>query len=387
MVDFALTDEQLQFQRLAHDFAEKEIRPVAAEYDEKGEYPWPIVKKAAKMGLTSFYFPEKYGGGGVEDRITEFIVAEELSWGCAGIGTCILSTGLAAAGIMACGTEEQKDKWIPMFCGEDDVKIGAMCLTEPNAGSDVASITTTAIKKDDGYVINGVKCFITNGGIADVHVVFASTDLSLGLGGLAAFVVPKGTKGMSMGKVEHKLGVRASHTAEVVFQDCWIPAEYRLGGEYSLAGFGAMQMLEFTRPGVGAAAVGIARAALEYAIEYAKTRVQMKKPIIAHEGIGFKLADMAVAVDAARLMIWRAGWMGNAKIPFNRGEGSMSKLLAGDTAVQVCIDAIQVLGGYGYMKEYPVEKWLRDSKIYQIWEGTAEIQRLVISRKLGGKQF
>ena len=387
MVDFALTDEQLQFQRLAHDFAEKEIRPVAALYDEKDEFPWDVVKKAAKMGLTSFYFPEKYGGGGVEDRITEFIVSEELAWGCAGIQTCILGTGLAAAGILAIGTEEQKDKWIPMFCDENNLKIGAMCLTEPNAGSDVQSLSTTAVPKDGGYLINGVKCFITNGGIADVHVVFATTDPAAGWGGLAAFIVPKGTAGMSMGKKEHKLGVRASHTAEVIFQDCWVPGENRLGGEGAIAALGALQMLEYTRPGVGAAALGIARAALEYAIDYAKTRVQFRKPIIAHQGIGFKLADMAIKVEAARLLIWKAGWMSNVKAPFNKGEGSMAKLYAGDIAVEVCIDAIQILGGYGYMKEYPVEKWLRDSKIYQIWEGTAEIQRLVISRKLGGKSF
>ena len=387
MVDFALTDEQLQFQRLAHDFAEKEIRPVAALYDEKDEFPWDVVKKAAKMGLTSFYFPEKYGGGGVEDRITEFIVSEELAWGCAGIQTCILGTGLAAAGILAIGTEEQKDKWIPMFCDENNLKIGAMCLTEPNAGSDVQSLSTTAVPKDGGYLINGVKCFITTGGIADVHVVFATIDPAAGWGGLTAFIVPKGTAGMSMGKKEHKLGVRASHTAEVIFQDCWVPAENRLGGEGAIAALGALQMLEYTRPGVGAAALGIARAALEYAIDYAKTRVQFRKPIIAHQGIGFKLADMAIKVEAARLLIWKAGWMSNVKAPFNKGEGSMAKLYAGDIAVEVCIDAIQILGGYGYMKEYPVEKWLRDSKIYQIWEGTAEIQRLVISRKLGGKSF
>ncbi|MEW6032759.1 MAG: acyl-CoA dehydrogenase family protein [Bacillota bacterium] len=387
MVDFALSDEQKAFQRLAHEFAEKEIRPVAAQYDESEEFPWDVVRKAAKMGLTSFYFPEKYGGGGVEDRITEFIVAEELAWGCAGIATCILGTGLAAAGIMALGTEEQKDKWIPMFCDENDVKIGAMALTEPEAGSDVQNLKTTAVKDGDEYVLNGVKCFITNGGIADVHVIFATTDPSAGWGGLAAFIVPKGTPGLSMGKKEHKLGVRASHTAEVILQDCRIPAENRLGGEGAIAALGALKMLEYTRPGVGAAAVGIARAALEYATEYAKTRVQFRKPIIAHEGIGFKLADMAVKVDAARLMVWRAGWMGNNNIPFTRGEGSMAKLIAGDVAVEVCIDAIQVLGGYGYMREYPVEKWLRDSKIYQIWEGTAEIQRLVISRALGGRGF
>jgi len=385
VVEFALTEEQKAFQRLAHEFAEKEIRPVAAEYDESEEFPWDIVKKAAKMGLTSFYFPEKYGGGGVEDRITEFIVAEELAWGCAGIATCILGTGLAAAGIMALGTEEQKEKWIPMFCDEDDVKIGAMALTEPEAGSDVSNLKTTAVKDGDEYVLNGTKCFITNGGIADIHVIFATTDPSLGWGGLAAFVVPKGTPGLSMGKKEKKLGVRASHTAEVILQDCRIPAENRLGGEGTIAALGALKMLEYTRPGVGAQAVGIARAALEYATEYAKTRVQFKKPIIAHQGVGFKLADMATKVDAARLLCWRAGWMCNAGVPFTRGEGSMAKLYAGDVAVEVCIDAIQILGGYGYMKEYPVEKWLRDAKIFQIWEGTAEIQRLVIARALGGK--
>lgn len=385
MVEFALTEEQKAFQRLAHEFAEKEIRPVAAEYDESEEFPWDIVKKAAKMGLTSFYFPEKYGGGGVEDRITEFIVAEELAWGCAGIATCILGTGLAAAGIMALGTEEQKEKWIPMFCDEDDVKIGAMALTEPEAGSDVSNLQTMAVKDGDEYVLNGTKCFITNGGIADVHVIFATTDPNLGWGGLAAFVVPKDTPGLSMGKKEKKLGVRASHTAEVILQDCRIPAENRLGGEGAIAALGALKMLEYTRPGVGAQAVGIARAALEYATEYAKTRIQFKKPIIAHQGVGFKLADMATKVDAARLLCWRAGWMVNAEVPFTRGEGSMAKLYAGDVAVEVCIDAIQILGGYGYMKEYPVEKWLRDAKIFQIWEGTAEIQRLVIARALGGK--
>jgi len=384
-VDFALTEDQKAFQRLAHEFAEKEIRPVAAEYDKTEEFPWDVVKKAAKMGLTSFYFPEEYGGGGVEDRITEFIVAEELAWGCAGISTCILGTGLAAAGIMAMGTEEQKKKWIPMFCDEDDVKIGAMCLTEPEAGSDVQNLKTIAKKEGDEYVLNGTKCFITNGGIADVHVVFATTDPGAGWGGLAAFIVPKGTPGLSMGKKEEKLGVRASHTAEVIFQDCRIPAENRLGGEGAIAALGALKMLEVSRPGVGAQALGIARAALEYATEYAKTRVQFRKPIIVHEGVGFKLADMAMKVDAARFLVWRAGWMANNNMQLKRGEGSMAKCYAGDVAMEVCIDAIQILGGYGYMRDYPVEKWLRDAKIYQIWEGTAEIQRLVISRALAGR--
>ncbi len=387
MVDFTLSDEQKAMQKMVHEFAEKEIRPRAEEYDESEEYPWDIVKKAAKLELTHFGFPEEYGGGGITDPITHFIVAEELGWGCAGIGTAILSTGLAAMAILVMGTEEQKKKYIGQFCDPDDVRLGAMCLTEPEAGSDVSNISTTAVLDGNEYVLNGNKCFITNGGIADVHVVFATTDKSLGWGGLACFIVDKDTPGLSMGKKEKKMGVRASHTSEVILTDCRIPKANRLGGEPgepgSTAGaFGAMAMLEHSRPGVGAIAVGIARAAFEYALQYSTERVQFKKPIILHEGIGFKLADMATRIDAARLLVWRAGWMTDNEIPFQRGEGSMAKLFAGDVAMDTTIDAIQILGGYGYMREYPVEKWARDAKIYQIWEGTAEIQRLVISRML-----
>ncbi len=387
MVDFSLNEEQLAMQKMVHEFAEKEIRPRAVEYDESEEYPWDIVKKAAKLGLTHFGFPEEYGGGGINDQVTHFIVAEELGWGCAGIGTAILSTGLAATAILVMGTEEQKKKYIKQFCDPDEVRLGAMCLTEPEAGSDVSNISTTAVLDGDEYVLNGTKCFITNGGIADLHVVFATTDKSLGWAGLACFIIDKDTPGLAMGKKEKKMGVRASHTSEVILTDCRIPKENRLGGEPGEPGstdgaFGALAMLEHSRPGVGAIAVGIARAAYEYALQYSSERVQFKKPIILHEGVGFKLADMATRIDAARLLVWRAGWMANNKMHFQRAEGSMAKLFAGDVAMDTTVDAIQILGGYGYMREYPVEKWARDAKIYQIWEGTAEIQRLVISRAL-----
>lgn len=387
MVNLALTEQQQAMQKLAREFAEKEIRPRAEEYDRSGEFPWDIVKKAAKIGLTSYMFPEEYGGEGLNDPVAGLIVAEELSWGCAGIGTCIVGTGLAAAAILAMGTPEQKKSYIGRFCDPDNVRIGAMCLTEPEAGSDVSNISTTAVLDGDEYVLNGVKCFITNGGIADTHVVFATTDKSKGWGGLACFIVDNDTPGMSMGKKEDKMGVRASHTAEVIFNNCRIPKKNRLGGEPgessggAVSGaLGALTMLEHSRPSIGAAAVGIARAAFECALEYSNKRIQFGKPINRHQGIGFKLADMATKIDAARLLVWRAGWMSQARVPFQRGEGSMAKLFAGDVAMEVTIEAIQILGGYGYMKDYPVEKWARDAKIYQIWEGTAEVQRMVISR-------
>ncbi len=385
MIDFSLDDEQKALQKMAHEFAEKEIRPHAEKYDELEDYPWDIVKKAAKVGLTHFAFPEEYGGGGIDDSISHFLVAEELCWGCAGIGMAILSTGLAATAIQVMGTEEQKKKYIGRFCDPDVPLLGAMCLTEPEAGSDVSNVATTAVLDGDEYVLNGSKCFITNGGIADIHVVFATTDKSLGWAGLAAFIVEKDTPGLSMGKKERKMGVRASHTSEVLLSDCRIPKVNRLGGEPGEPGstsgaFGALVMLEHSRPGVGAAALGIARAAFESALEYSNKRVQFKKPINRHQGIGFKLADMATKIDAARMLIWRAGWMVNNGLPLQRGEGSMAKLYAGDVAMEVTIDALQVLGGYGYMRDYPLEKWVRDAKIFQIWEGTAEIQRLVIAR-------
>jgi alkylation response protein AidB-like acyl-CoA dehydrogenase len=384
MIDFSLTEEQKEFQKSARNFAKNEIRPVAHLYDEEEEMPWDVIKKAAKLGLTSYRYPAEYGGLGINDPITSLIITEELYWGCAGIGTAINGTGLAATGIMVTGTEEQKRKYIPMFCDPDNPRLGAMGLTEPGAGSDVLAMSTTAVRDGDEYVLNGTKQFITNGGIADVHVIFAQTDREKGWDGVAAFVVEKGTPGLSMGKKEKKMGVRASHTAQVILEDCRIPVENRLGGEpgspTAITGLGALKMLEATRPSVGAGALGIARASYEYALAYAKERKQFGKPIIKNQAIAFKLADMATEIEAARLLIWKAAWMVKNKLPFSRGEGSMAKLYAGDIAVKAAMEAIQILGGYGYIREYPVEKWLRDAKIYQIWEGTAEIQRLVISR-------
>lgn len=390
MIDFTLTEEQEAIKRLAHDFAVKEIRPIAAECDEKEESPWHVVAKAHKLGIdAAAAFPEEWGGGGM-DNLTQLIMSEELHWGCAGIATCIQATGLAAAGVLACGTEEQKQRYVRLFTDPDVLRLGAMGLTEPNAGSDAFSLRTTATKVDGGYVLNGTKQFITNGGIADLHVIFASTDLSLGPAGIAVFAVEKGTPGLSMGRKEVKLGVRASHTAQVILENCFVPTENRLGGEPGSEGagpgaLGALAMLEHTRPGVGAGALGIARAAFEYALEYAGQRVQFGKPIIAQQAIAFKLADMATEIEAARFLIWKAGWMMDNHLPMKRGEGSMAKLFAGDLAMRTTVEASQILGGYGFIREYPVEKWMRDAKIYQVWEGTAEIQRLVISRALQGR--
>jgi alkylation response protein AidB-like acyl-CoA dehydrogenase len=389
-VDFSLTREQEEIRDLAHEFAEKEMRPVAERYDENEETPWDVMRKAHELGLdATASFPEQYGGGGI-DLVTNLIREEELSWGDAGIAVAIGATGLCGAAIVAMGTEEQKQKYIGMFTAKE-LKIGAMGLTEPNSGSDSMALETTATHVDGGYVLNGTKQFCTNGGIADVQVAFATTDKSLGAGGVAGFVIEKGTSGMRQGRKERKLGVRASHTAQVIFEDCFVPEDQRLGtdktGKVTGPGStGAMVMLEATRPMVGAGALGIARAAFEFARDYSLQRIAFGKPIAKHEAIAFKLADMATEIDAARLLVWRAGWMAMNGIPFARGEGSMAKLFAGDMAMRVTVDAVQILGGYGYIKDYPVERFMRDAKIYQIWEGTAEIQRLVISRYLLGER-
>ena len=388
-LDFTLTREQEEIRHLAHEFAEKEIRPVAARYDETEEFPWPVLKKAHEVGLTPVaVMPEAYGGGGL-DVISNMLVAEELHWGCAGIAVAITGTGLAATAILAMGSEKQKERWIGEFCSASAPVVGAMGLTEPSTGSDAMAIQTTARRVEGGYLLNGVKQFITNGGIADLHVIFANTDRALGPAGIAAFLVEKGNPGLSMGRKEKKLGVRASHTAQVILQDCFVPAENRLGGEpgdpdAGPGALGALLMLEHSRPAVAAGSLGIARAAYEFALDYAMQRTAFGKPIIKHEGIGFKLAEMAMNIDAARLLTWRAGWMAQNGMLFDRAEGSMAKAFAADMAMQVTLEAVQVLGGYGYIREYPVEKWMRDAKIYQIWEGTSEIQRLVISRAISG---
>ena len=385
MVDFALSEEERMIRDLAHEFAEKEIRPVAEYYDEhEGEYPMPVVKKAAQLGLAGGAF----GAGG----ISGVLIVEELSWGCAGIALAIFSSGLAAAAIHGMGTEEQKAKFLPMCVStEDEVRIGAYGLTEPEAGSDVANISTTAVRDGDFYVLNGTKRFITNGGIADVTVVFATEDKSKGWGGFCAFAIEKGTPGLIEGTVWKKMGVRASHTSDVILDDCRVPLDHRLGdppgqagkeGEPRRGAFGALGALERTRPFIGSFSLGIGRAALEYATDYAKERIQFGKPIATRQAIAFKLADMAIEMDAARLIVWRAAWMGANNVPFLRAEGSMSKCFPSDVAMRVTLEALQVLGGYGYMREFPVEKWVRDAKIFQIFEGTNEIQHIVIARAL-----
>lgn len=384
MIGFELNEEQRMLQGLAREFAREVIRPAAPHYDEVEETPWEIMRKAHELGLDTYAYPEEFGGGGVSSMLTQMLVTEELAWGCAGIGTAIYGTHLCVAAIDKCGTEEQRRKYITQFANPDKLVLGAMGLTEPGAGSDVANIATTARLEGDEWVLNGTKRFITNGGIADIHVIFATTDRSLGWKGIQAFIVEKGTPGLSMGKKERKMGVRASHTAEVILEECRIPRENLMPGPGGSGGLGALKMLESTRPGVGAAALGIARAAYEYALQYAQERRTMGKPIIEHQLIGAKLADMATKIEAARLLVWRAAWLADQGQRFTK-EASMAKLFASDTAMEVTMEAIQILGGYGYIREYPVEKWARDAKIYQIWEGTSEIQRYVISKALAGK--
>ncbi len=379
-MEFALTPEQLELREWAHGFAEREIRPVAQEYDEREEFPWEVLKKAAKVGLLAYAIPEAYGGSGVSSLLSSLIIAEELFWGCAGIATAMGGIGLAALPILEMGSEAQKRQWLPRFTDPDEVRMGAMCLTEPNAGSDVVNMSTRAVRDHDDYVINGTKTFITNGGIADVYVVFAKTDVEAGYAGVSAFIVDGKTAGLSGGKKFKKLGLRASHTAEVHFDNVRVPAANRLGPE-GMAFLGAMKMLEHSRPSVAIAAVGVARAAYEYALAYAKERVQFGKPIIHNQAISFPLADMRTKIDAGRLLAYRAAWLADQQQSCNL-EGSMAKAYCGDMVMEVTTQAVQTLGGYGYMRDFPVEKWFRDAKIMSIYEGTSQIQRRVMTRLL-----
>ena len=397
MISFELSAEQLEMKQWIHEFAEKRIRPAASEWDEKEEMPWPLIQEAAEVGIYSVDFLQQTFAGDPTGLLGP-IAQEELFWGDAGIGLSIMGSSLAAAGIFASGTPDQVAKWIPECYGTPtDIKLGAFAVTEPNAGSDVRSLKTTAKRDGSDWVLNGTKVFITNGGIADTHVVVASVDPELGAKGQATFVVPKGTKGIAQGQKHKKMGIRASHTAEVVLEDCRIPGDNLLGGEEKLEarlakakeghvgkGSGALRTFEMTRPLVGAQAVGIARAAYEYSLEYAKEREAFGRPIIENQAIAFKLADMCTEIEASRLLVWHAAWMAAQQKDFDKGQGSMSKLKAGETAVWVTEQAIQILGGYGYIRDYPVERWHRDSKIYTIFEGTSEIQRLVISRAISG---
>ena len=393
-----LNEDQIQLQKWVHDFAENVVRPVAGEYDRKEETPWPVIEEAAKIGLYSFdFFANAFAD---ETGLTIPVIMEELFWGDAGIGLSIVGSVLGVAGIMANGTPEQVMEWVPQCFGTPEkVTLGAFCVSEPDAGSDVSSLRTKAVYDEakDEWVLNGTKTWITNGGIADVHVVVATVDPSLGSRGQASFIVPPGTEGLTQGTKFSKMGIRASHTAEVVLDDVRVPGSLLLGGKEKLddrmakaregkksGGQAAMATFEATRPSVGAQAVGIARAAYEYALEYAKERKQFGKPIIENQSIAFMLADMKTELDAARLLVWRAAWMGRTGKTFEAAEGSMSKLKAGRTAVWVTERAIQILGGAGYVDEHPVERWHRDSKIYDIFEGTEQIQQLVIARAISG---
>jgi acyl-CoA dehydrogenase len=393
-MDFQLTEDLITAQKWAREFAEKEIRPVAPQYDETEEFPWPVIKKAAEIGL---YSTEFYIESVAQDPtgLMLAVVMEETCWGCAGISLSIWGTGLPLSTLAYSGTPEQLMKWAPiMFGTPDDPKVAALCVTEPNAGSDVSALRTTARRDGDEWVLNGQKIFATNGGPAGVRIVVATVDADLGHRGQAAFIVGPDTPGIKAGKKEKKLGIRASDTSEVILEDCRIPLENVLGGVEKLEkkleeakakngtkGSAALKTFEMTRPSVAAQAVGIARAAFEFSRDYAKERTTFGKPIIENQGIAFKLADMAMEIDAARLLTHRAAWLGKNGT-FDHAEGSMSKLKAGETAVWVTEQAIQILGGYGYIKDFPVEKWYRDAKIYTIFEGTSEIQRIVISRAL-----
>jgi acyl-CoA dehydrogenase len=393
-----LSDDQRDIQEWVHGFAERTVRPAAAEWDEREETPWPIIEEAAKIGLYSFEAVAQFWAD--PSGLTFPIVNEELFWGDAGIGLSIMGTTLAVAGIYSAGTPEQLLEWVPQCYGTpEDPTVGAFCSSEPDAGSDVSAMRTTAKYDEakDEWVLNGQKAWATNGGIANVHVVIASVDRELGARGHAGFVIPPSTKGLEEGAKVKKHGLRASHTADVHLDDCRIPGSCLLGGKEKLderlarAREGksgrtqaAMKTFEVSRPTVGAQAIGIARAAYEYALDYAKQREQFGHPIIENQAIAFTLADMKMEIDAARLLVWRAAWMGRTGKDFDSAEGSMSKLKSGEVAVWVTERAIQILGGNGYTREYPVERMHRDAKIYTIFEGTSEIQRLVISRAISG---
>ena len=402
-----LNEDQIAVRDWLHGFAADVIRPAAAEWDEREETPWPIIQEAAKVGIYSldFFATQQFDPTGLGIPIT----MEELFWGDAGIGLAIVGSALAAVGVVANGTPEQVGLWAPqMFGTPDDVKLAAFCSSEPDAGSDVAAMRTRAVydQATDEWVLNGTKTWATNGGIAHVHVVVASVDPALGARGQASFIVPPGTPGLSQGQKFKKHGIRASHTAEVVLDGVRVSGHCLLGGKEKLDERlarareraaaeargertekfknAAMATFEASRPAVGAQAVGVARAAYEVALDYAKTREQFGRPIIDNQGIAFTIADMRTRIDAARLLVWRASWMANNGKPFTAAEGSMSKLYAGETAKWVTAQAIQILGGNGFTREYPVERMHRDAAIYTIFEGTSEIQRLVIARTLSG---
>ena len=377
MIGFDLTQEQIALQDMARKFAANEIRPKAVEYDHAGTFPEEIFGKAFGLGLMSGFIPEEYGGLGLK-ALDSCIIDEELAWGCSGIATSMASNGLALTPILVAGTDDQKKRFVSPFA--EKLRYASFCLTEPGAGSDAGGIATTAKKGGDDYVINGRKCFITNGSYASQYTVFASTDRSKGHKGLSAFVVPRSLPGVSVGKKEDKMGQRASDTADVLFEEVKVPAENLLGKEGE--GFKiAMITLDYTRPSIAAFAVGVARAAFELAMQYSKERVQFGVPIAMNQAIHFLLADMAMEIEAARLLTYKGAWVLDQG-KRNTKESSFAKAFAADLAMRVTTDAVQIYGGYGYMRDYPVEKLMRDAKLLQIYEGTSQIQRMVIAKEI-----
>lgn len=377
MFSFQLDDELKAMQTMVRKFTKDEIIPQSAHYDEISEFPWPIVKKAHGLGLWDLSLPVEYGGVGL-DTFAQAVLAEELSYGCLGIANAFTVNCLALTPILMVGTEEQKDRWLPKF--SEKALVGAMCMTESNAGSDLSTLSTSAVKDRNDYILNGTKTFISHGGIADMYTVLAKTDKTKGPKGISAFLVPGNAPGLSMGKKENTLGVRAHHVAEVIFDNVRVPANDMLGKEGQ--GFMvAMQTLDRTRTTIGACAVGLARRALEESIKYAGIRVQFGKPIGQHQGISWMLADMATKIEAARSLVWYAA---SEVDTGKKGSmlGAMSKVFAGDMAMEVALNAVQIHGGYGYMKDYPIEKLMRDAKILQIYEGTQQINRMVIAGNL-----
>jgi acyl-CoA dehydrogenase len=391
-VDFRLSDDQLEFQQYCRRFAREVIRPSAEEHDREQSMPWDAMRQAREWGLHGVPQLERLGSD--PEGMFGVIYAEELHWGCAGIALAIVGSGLAAAGIAASGTPEQVGRWAMECYGEgDEIKLGAYAVTEAGAGSDVKSLRTTAKLDGDEWVLNGTKVFITNGGIADVTVVVATVDPELGHRGQASFIVPKDTPGMSQGKKEDKIGIRASHTAEVVFEDCRIPAEYLLGGMDKLnkklerarsgqtgGASNALATFEITRPMVGASALGIAQAAYEWTLEHLEDRSDENGPLLEQQRIQQTLADVATEIEASRLLVWRAAWMGRNGVPMTGGQGSMSKLKAGDVTMWATTTLMDLVGEQAQSTDCPLEKFFRDAKIYQLFEGTAQVQRLVISR-------
>jgi acyl-CoA dehydrogenase len=378
-VSFALTEEQRALRALAREFAEQEIRPKAAQYDEHATHPADLIAKAHELGLMNVHVPEEQGGLGLP-CFEGMLIGEELSWGCAGVTVSIVANTLGAAPVILAGSDEQKAEWLPPLLEEPI--LCSFGLTEPDAGSDVARVRTTAVRHGEDYVLNGSKTFISNAGHAAWTVVFAKTDAAQGHRGLSAFVVPMDAPGVTVEQHLDKMGQRSTDTSAFSLQDVVVPAANRLGEEGD--GFKiAMQTLDFTRPGTAAGAVGVAQAAYDHAVAYARERVTFDVPIAMHQGVNFLIADMAAEIEASRLLVWQAAWM------LDQGYGrkatlysSFAKRFAADTAMKVTTDAVQVFGGYGYIKEYPVEKLMRDAKLFQIYEGTSQIQRLVIAREI-----